>query len=118
MRTNSKRYLFPEASIPEGADFGIRVAGDSMEPVYHDGQIVWVQKCDRIDIGAVGIFVYDGDGYIKVFDERIPEQEDREYFTDSYGVLHNQPVLVSYNKKYAPRIISAEKSFQIVGQVL
>ena len=28
---------FPEDKVPDGADFGIRVSGDSMEPVYHDG---------------------------------------------------------------------------------
>ena len=28
---------FPASTVPDGADFGVRVSGDSMEPVYHDG---------------------------------------------------------------------------------
>ena len=38
--------------IPAGADFGIYVGGDSMESIYHDGQLVWVQKCSEILPGA------------------------------------------------------------------
>ena len=37
---------FPENTVPQSAEVGIRVNGDSMEPVYHDGQIVWVRRCD------------------------------------------------------------------------
>ena len=31
------------SSVPAGAEFGIYVSGDSMEPRYHSGQIVWVR---------------------------------------------------------------------------
>lgn len=109
---------FPETMIPNGAEFGIRVSGDSMEPVYHDGQIVWVQRCDHVALGQVGIFVYDGEGYIKAYGEQEPNVSEREDFTDSYGVVHKQPVMISYNPKYAPRVISAHAGFQIVGRVL
>lgn len=34
---NLEMVSFPEKSVPKGADFGLRVSGDSMEPVYHDG---------------------------------------------------------------------------------
>ena len=30
--------------VPEEANFGVRVAGDSMEPRFHDGQTVWVRQ--------------------------------------------------------------------------
>ena len=52
---------FPENSVPAGAEFGVRVSGNSMEPVYHDGQIVWVQQCESLVIGQVGVFIYDGE---------------------------------------------------------
>ena len=29
--------------VPDGANFGVRVAGDSMEPQFHDGQVIWVR---------------------------------------------------------------------------
>ena len=115
---NFEMLRFPESSVPEGAEFGIRVSGDSMEPVYHDGQIVWVQQCNELEIGDVGIFVYDGDGYLKAYDEQEPAEDVRENFTDSSGRVHPQPVLVSFNQKYNPRVISPYASFQIVGRVL
>lgn len=113
---NFEMVSFPKDSVPAGAEFGIRVSGDSMMPVYNDGQIVWVQECSEIRPGEVGIFVYDGDGYIKVYDEQEPD--DPEAFTDSYGVCHMQPVMISYNQAYAPKVISPNANFQVVGRVL
>lgn len=60
---NFEMVSFPESSIPDGAEFGVRVSGDSMEPVYHDGQIVWVQRCETLRTGEVGVMIYDGQGY-------------------------------------------------------
>ena len=115
---NFKMVSFPESSIPDGGEFGVRVSGDSMEPVYHDGQIVWVKQCDRVNIGEVGIFIYDGEGYIKVYDEQEPDEDQREAFSDSYGNVYMQPVMISYNQKYTPKVISAQAGFQVVGCVL
>lgn len=115
---NFETVSFPESAVPEGAEFGIRVSGDSMEPVYHDGQIVWVQCCDHLNVGEVGIFSYDGDGYLKMYNEQIPDDSCKEAFTDSYGEVHAQPVLISFNRKYAPKVVSANARFQIVGRVL
>ena len=109
---------FPENTIPTGAEFGVRVSGDSMEPVYHDGQIVWVQSCQELLLGQVGIFLYDGNGYLKVYEEQEPDEAEKDSFVDSDGVLHMQPVLVSYNEKYAPRVVSPALNFQIAGRVL
>lgn len=115
---NFEMVRFPETSVPEGAEFGIRVSGDSMEPVYHDGQIVWVQQCDQLHVGEVGIMVYDGEGYLKAYDEQEPEEEFTEQFTDSSGQVRPQRVMVSYNEAYEPRRISPFASFQVVGRVL
>ena len=109
---------FPEDKVPEGADFGIRVSGDSMEPVYHDGQIVWVQECEQVGIGQVGVFIYDNEGYLKVYNEQEPDADVAEEFTDSYGTVHPQPVMESYNPKYDPRVVRPSAVFQVVGRVL
>ena len=110
---------FPEDRIPARAELGIRVSGDSMEPVYHDGQIVWVQKCAELQPGEVGIFLYDGRAFLKVFDEQDPDEDVLEYYTDSYGTVHRQPVLVSYNsEKYDPIVISPYSQFRVFGRVL
>ena len=54
----------PEA---ESADFAVTVEGESMSPDFHDGDIVLVKQQDNIDIGQIGIFTIDGDGYIKEY---------------------------------------------------
>ena len=115
---NFEMVSFPEDKVPDGADFGIRVSGDSMEPVYHDGQIVWVQECEQIGIGQVGVFVYDNEGYLKVYNEQEPDESVVEEFTDSYGTVHPQPVMESYNQKYGPKVVRPTAVFQIVGRVL
>lgn len=115
---NFEMLEFPADRVPEGANFGVRVSGDSMEPVYHDGQIVWVQECEQLAIGQVGVFVYDGEGYLKMYSEQEPGKDVAEEYIDSYGVLHAQPVLESYNRKYEPRVVRPGAVFQIVGKVL
>lgn len=58
-----ERMAFPVNEIPNGADFGIRICGDSMEPTIHSGSIVWVHKQLDIHDGEVGIFML-GDGAV------------------------------------------------------
>ena len=70
----SSRIQVPASSVPAGAEFGIYVSGDSMEPRYHSGQIVWVKRCEELKCGDIGIFVYDDCGYLKKYDEHTPEQ--------------------------------------------
>ena len=109
---------FPKSTVPSGADFGVRVNGDSMEPVYHDGQIVWVEKTDTLQPGEVGVFLCNGEGYLKVYDQQEPSEEELEEYLDSYGLLHPQIVLVSYNEKYEPKLIYSTDTFIITGRVL
>lgn len=49
------------------ADLCIPVSGDSMTPLYHDGDILLVRKQPAVDIGEIGIFTIDGAGYVKKF---------------------------------------------------
>ena len=109
---------FPKSVVPSRADFAVRVNGDSMEPVYHDGQIVWVEKKDNLQPGEVGVFICNGEGYLKVYDVQEPDGDETEDYMDSYGVLHLQVSLVSYNERYAPKLVGPEDSFSIVGRVL
>ena len=51
-------------SITRKADFLVKVSGDSMLPLYSDGDTVLVSK-EPVDIGDIGLFVIDGSGYIK-----------------------------------------------------
>ena len=61
-----------EITIPDNdktriADFALRINGSSMEPKYHDGDIVLVEDTDSVEVGELGIFVLDGNGYFKMF---------------------------------------------------
>ena len=42
------------------ADFALRVSGDSMEPRYHDGDILLVAGSAEVAPGELGIFICDG----------------------------------------------------------
>ncbi len=49
------------------ADYALRISGNSMEPKYHNGDILLVQETDGIENGELGIFLLDGSGYFKVY---------------------------------------------------
>lgn len=55
-------------NIADRANYAIRVSGDSMEPKFHDGDIVLVETCPSINIGEIGIFIVNGEGFIKQYD--------------------------------------------------
>lgn len=115
---NIELMRFPEDKVPPKADFALRVVGDSMEPIYQDHQLVWVESCDSLLPGEVGIFVLDGHGYIKAYAEQEPDESEIEDYTDSNGVVHMQPVLISYNQKYEPKKVLQSARFKICGRVL
>ena len=89
------------SEVPEGANFGVRVAGDSMEPRYHDGQTVWVRQQRSLMTGEIGIFLYDGCAYLK----QLKAGED-------CMALH------SLNKKYSDIAVSPELQLRVLGKVL
>ena len=83
--------------LSEQADELIRVNGDSMEPAFHDGDIVFLQYTDSLREGEIGIFVHDDSGYIK------------EYRKDG---------LYSLNPDYPPIRFPAGDPVRCVGRVL
>ena len=44
--------------------FAVPVAGDSMEPKYHDGDILLIAN-EPLEVGDIGLFTMDGCGYVK-----------------------------------------------------
>lgn len=64
--------LVDEISIPDNektayTDFALRIRGNSMEPKYRDGDILLVEDTDSVEVGELGIFVLDGNGYFKKY---------------------------------------------------
>ena len=49
------------------SDFIVRVNGESMEPMYPDGSLVYVKKTQDLRYGDIGLFVVNGESYIKQY---------------------------------------------------
>ena len=87
------------SEVSPQADFGVRIAGDSMAPRFVNGQIVWVHRQNTLEHGQIGIFGYDGSAYCKRLE------------------LHRQaPRLCSLNPAYAP--IPMTESVRPCGRVI
>ena len=65
--TTADKINIPNNEKTKSADFALRISGNSMEPKYHDGDILLVERCDSFDVGELGIFVLDGQGYFKQY---------------------------------------------------
>jgi len=100
---DSEDYEMTEVGdeVSENANFGVRVAGDSMEPKFHDGQTVWVSQQHTLMTGEIGIFLYDGCAYLKQLRA-----------SGSILVLH------SLNPSYADIPISPELPLRVLGKVI
>lgn len=81
--------------VSQRADYAVEVTGDSMEPDFHDGDLLLVQQTSVVDQGELGVFAYDGQGYFK----KLGDGE-----------------LISLNPKYDP--IVPEGDVAIQGRVI
>ena len=68
-------YIPVEDDVPPGAEFAVRIQGDSMTPFIEDGEIVYVNH-DPLQPGDIGIFWLDGDMLCK------------QYHKDPAGVVY------------------------------
>lgn len=62
---NDVRVERIELPVDVDADFVIPIKGDSMEPNYHDGDLVFIRTSVELNDGVIGVFNYNGDAYIK-----------------------------------------------------
>lgn len=88
-------------SVPASAQFGVRLAGDSMTPRFADGQIVWAKPAETAENGTIVLCYLNGQGYCK------------KLRCDGQGVA-----LVSLNPAYKPIPVGAEDEFRIMGIVV
>lgn len=93
--------MYTSPDIPEEASFGVYVSGDSMEPSYHNEELIWIEQTEQLEDGEIGIFYLDGNAYVKKFQNN-----------------ENGTYLVSLNKKYDPIPVTENNSFKIFGRVL
>ena len=59
-------YIDVTGDVPRGADFAVRIQGDSMEPFIRDGSVAYVNR-DPLAVGDVGIFCVDGEMLCKQY---------------------------------------------------
>lgn len=64
---HAETISIPNTEKTADADYALRISGDSMEPKYHDGDILLVQSCDGVEEGELGIFLLDGCGFFKEY---------------------------------------------------
>lgn len=88
---------FPEESVPPESTFAVRVSGNSMLPEFHDGSIVFVKQSKSLEPGEIGIFLLNGEGYLKKLGER---------------------QLISLNPDYENIKINKYDDLRIVGKVV
>ena len=98
---NDVRVERIELPVDVDADFVIPIKGDSMEPDYHDGDLVFIQTSVDLNNGVIGVFNYNGDAYIK----QLVIDKDQAY-------LH------SLNPAYKDMPITPETDFRIIGEVV
>lgn len=79
------------------ADEIVAVSGSSMEPMFHHGQDVYVEHTPDLEIGEIGLFIVNGNGYIKQLQD---------------GYLH------SLNPEYDDIELHESDTTRIVGRVL
>ena len=88
---------------PARADYALTVDGDSMEPLYLNGDVVYIKAQDDVDDGRVAVVLMDDSAAIK-------------------HVYHapNGLLLVSENAKYPPRSVTFDEHdvIRILGVVV
>lgn len=76
---DAETVLVPLTPESRKADFVLRVHGDSMEPMYSDGDHVLVKQQDAIGVGEIGIFAQGGEGYIKELGAGVLRSLNKKY---------------------------------------
>lgn len=98
-------YLPVQGDVPTGAEFAVRIQGDSMEPWIRDGSVAYVNR-DPLQAGDAGIFCVDGEMFCK------------QYYRDAAGTVY----LFSLNRRRADADIllppESGRSLVCLGRVM
>lgn len=82
-------------------DLALQVNGNSMEPMFHDKEVIFIEKTHDIKNGQIGVFIINGEAYVK----KVYVEEDRL-------------TLVSLNKAYRDLHFYENESVELVGKVI
>ena len=92
---------FGSDMVPSGTDFCLKVNGDSMEPMFNNGDYVFIKRETDFRNGTIGAVIVNGEAYLK-----------KIYITD------NSIRLVSLNKKYKDITVTQDDNLKYVGTVV
>ena len=87
--------------VPAYTDFCLKVNGDSMEPMFHNGDYVFIKRETDFRNGTIGAVIVNGEAYLK-----------KLYITE------DSIKLVSLNKKYKDITVTDTDNFKYVGTVV
>ncbi|HHW5248646.1 TPA: XRE family transcriptional regulator [Staphylococcus aureus] len=93
-KVNVKGYIPPH-------DLALQVNGDSMEPMFENGEIIFVEKTHDIKNGQIGVFIINGEAFVK----KVRVEDDRL-------------TLISLNKKYKDLHFYENEGVKLVGKVI
>ena len=82
-------------------DIALRVNGNSMEPMFHDGDVVFVKKTPEVHHGSIIIIIVNDNAYIKKLYRRGSEVR-----------------LISLNPQYEDIILNPDDTIEIIGNVI
>ena len=86
-----------DSTVPRDVDFAVRVSGDSMEPRFIDGQVIFIKEQQTLNVGEIGVFGLNGDSFVKQL---------------------GQGEFLSLNPRYQPIRIHDFDSIRIFGKVV
>jgi len=92
-----------ETNVPKSADFALVVKGDSMEPIFADGSIVFYKQQDDVENGEIAVVEIDGNGVTL----------KKVYFNYDDETV----ILRSLNDKYEDRVLHPDE-VRIIGKVV
>ncbi|MBK0348933.1 cI-like repressor [Aerococcaceae bacterium zg-ZJ1578] len=82
-------------------DIALKVSGDSMAPLFQDGEVIFVRKKQEINNGQIGVFIVNGQGFLK------------KLYKGSDAVK-----LISLNPNYEDIVLTEHDDIHVVGVVV
>lgn len=101
LATNDYILIEADEYVPQEANYALCVKGDSMEPKYKNGQMIYVKTQKSVENGEIGIFCLNNDVYVKKFE-----------------CENGKCMLISLNPAYDPIKINDSDEIMCFGKVL
>ncbi|MBD3949544.1 helix-turn-helix domain-containing protein [Tuanshanicoccus lijuaniae] len=82
-------------------DIALKVFGNSMAPLFQDGEVIFIRKKKEINHGQIGVFIVNGHGFVKKLYKGI-----------------NEVKLISLHSNYKDIVLTEHDDIHVVGVVV